>query len=246
MSSGQQWYNNCYMSEPSATTVTPQHIGFILDGNRRWAKEHGQLAMQGHQQGYETLKTIVDATFERGVKCISAYVFSTENWNRAQEEVSFLMNLTLLMVTRDLKEMHKKGIRIVWLGTPDNVGDKLIKSLRNAEEITKNNTKGTLAVCFNYGGQKELVDATAKIVASGIAPDEISEETITQNLYGQDISPVDLLVRTSGEQRISNFMLWRAAYSELVFVGKYWPDFSEQDLDDVITEYSRRQRRFGS
>jgi undecaprenyl diphosphate synthase len=234
------------MSEPSATTVVPQHIGFILDGNRRWAKERGMLVMQGHQQGYETLKVTVEAAFDKGVRYVSAYVFSTENWNRTHEEVGFLMSLTLRMVTRDLKEMHKKGIRIIWLGSPDRVSEKLVKSLREAEEITKDNTKGTLAVCFNYGGQKEIVDAVANIVASGVVAGDVTEELIAKNLYGADVPPVDLLVRTSGEQRISNFMLWRAAYSELLFVDKQWPDFSEQDLDAVIAEFSSRQRRFGA
>lgn len=223
----------------------PHHIGFILDGNRRWAQDNNLPKLEGHRKGYDNLKTIALAAYDRGVGCISAYIFSTENWNREKTEVSYLMDLALKMVTRDLQELHKKGVRVVWLGSTVKVSKKLLKALKNAEETTKNNTGGILALCFNYGGQRELAEGMQRLVADGVQAEDINEELIAKYLYEPAIPPVDLIVRTSGEQRISNFMLWRAAYSELLFVNKHWPAFSEQDLDDVIDEFKNRQRRFG-
>lgn len=223
----------------------PNHISFILDGNRRWARSKNLPALKGHYKGYETLKVISEAAFDRKVKHISAYIFSTENWNRTKEEVSYLIDLAHRMVTRDLKAMHKKNIRIVWLGSEDKINKKLVAALKNAVETTKNNTKGTLALCFNYGGKDEIVQAVKKITQKNIKTTDITEDTISENLYSPDVPPIDIMVRTSGEQRISNFMLWRVAYSELMFIDKHWPDFNENDLNNVINEYSKRQRRFG-
>lgn len=234
------------MSKSSAAPAVPQHIGFILDGNRRWAHDKGLPSLFGHQQGYETLKTISLLAYDKGIKYVSAFVFSTENWNRSKAEVNYLMRIVLAMVTRDLLELHNKGIKLVWFGSEERVSTKIIKALRNAEHVTKDNTKGTLVICFNYGGQQELADATKKIVASGIAAKDITPDTIGDNLYCPEVPAIDMLVRTSGEQRISNFMLWRAAYSELMFIDKHWPAFNEQDLDAVITEFGSRKRRFGS
>lgn len=221
---------------------TPNHIGFILDGNRRWAKNNGLLPMDGHTKGYETLKKIVDETFNRGVDFVSAYIFSTENWNRSKVEVNFLLNLASKMVTRDLQEMNSKGIKIVWLGSEERVSKKLVQSFRNAEEVTKNNTRGTLALCFNYGGQAEIVDSVNSLLQKNELP---TVDSITNNLYGSGVPPIDFLIRTSGEHRISNFMLWRAAYAELYFTDVMWPDFSAKDLDIALGEYANRQRRFG-
>lgn len=228
------------------TAKLPSHIGMILDGNRRWAKNRNLPAFKGHQQGYITLKKIIDATFKRGVKYLSVYMFSTENWNRTKKEVSFLMDLTLRMLTSDLKEIHQKGIRIVWLGSTERLSKKLVQALNNASEITKNNKKGTVVLCFNYGGQLEVVEAVKKIIKSGAKAEMITEQIVADNLYYPEIPPVDIIVRTSGEKRLSNFMLWRAAYSELMFIDKHWPDFDETDLDNVINEYTSRQRRFGA
>jgi undecaprenyl diphosphate synthase len=217
----------------------------ILDGNRRWAKNRGLQTLEGHNQGYEVLKNITEHAFDRGIKYVSAFIFSTENWNRTKKEVKYLMGFALRMSTRDLDEMHKKGIKIVWVGSEMHVGKKLVQALHNAEEKTKNNTKGTLALCFNYGGQLEIVDAVKRIVSNDTKAEDITEEMIASNLYCPSIPPIDIMIRTSGEQRISNFMLWRIAYSELYFIDKYWPDFNNKDLDDVITEFCKRQRRFG-
>ena len=225
--------------------ITPVHLGIILDGNRRWAKSNRLAKIEGHKRGYENLKDISTYALNRGVKYLSAYMFSTENWDRSLKEINYLMNLAHRMLTHDLEDMNKENIKIVWLGSPDRLSKKLVSALRRAEELTKNNTKGTLCVCFNYGGKQEIVDSVKSIISKGIKPDDIIDGTVSDNLYASDIPPIDLVVRTSGEQRLSGFMLWRAAYAELFFVDKAWPDFDKNDLDAAISEYSRRNRRFG-
>lgn len=224
----------------------PPHIGFILDGNRRWAQDNGLPKLEGHRRGYDNLKTIAFAAFDRGVSFVSAYIFSTENWNREKSEVSYLMTLALKMVTKDLDELHKKGVRVVWFGTKEKLSDKLLDALHTAEETTKDNQGGTLILCFNYGGRKELAEGVKRLILDGYGADDISEELIAGYLYESGIPAVDMIVRTSGEQRISNFMLWRAAYSELLFVDKHWPAFTVDDLDAALEEYKNRHRRFGS
>ncbi len=223
----------------------PTHIGYVVDGNRRWAKKHGLPAYEGHMAGYNAIQDVAKATLEAGVKYMSAYIFSTENWKRSQDEVSKLMSLVLKLLTADLHLFEENNIRLKVLGSREGVSDKILKAIDEAEARTANNTAGTLAICFNYGGQQEIVDAVKKIVQSGIPADEITAETIENNLYAPEIPPVDLIVRTSGEQRISNFMLWRAAYSEMLFIDKLFPDMTKQDVTDIINEYNKRSRRFG-
>lgn len=223
----------------------PKHIGFIVDGNRRWAKQHGLPTYEGHLAGYNTIQDVVRATFEAGVEFATAYIFSTENWKRSEDEVGKLMGLVLKMLTSDLPIFEKNNIKLLILGSREKVNERILKAIDNAEAVTANNTAGTLALCFNYGGQIEIVDAVKKIVQSGATADEITTELIGQNLYYPEIPPVDIVVRTSGEQRISNFMLWRAAYSEMLFIDKMWPDMTKDDVTDIINEYSKRSRRFG-
>lgn len=227
------------------TQTVPNHVGLILDGNRRWAKAKGLPALEGHRRGYKTLKEILDVALDRGVKYVSVFIFSTENWNRSKEESGYLMSLAVSMLAKDVKEVHKKNVRIQWLGSRERLSEKLQKSFRDAEELTRGNTRGTLALCFNYGGQREIAEAVQAIVAKGVPAENITEETVAEHLYHPEIPPVDLVVRTSGEHRTSNFMLWRAAYSELYFVDKMWPDFSEQDFDEALADYAKRARRFG-
>lgn len=227
------------------TETVPKHIGVILDGNRRWAKQRGLPSLEGHRQGYKALKDMVDAAIKRNIAFVSAYIFSTENWSRTQEEVNYLMELAFKMISRDLKELHDKNVRLVWLGTDEKMSDTLRASIQNAEAMTKHNTGLTMALCFNYGGQREITDAVKRIIASGMAPDDVAEDIIAAHLYHPEVPPVDLVIRTSGEQRTSNFMLWRTAYSELLFIEKHWPDFNETDLDNALEEYARRCRRFG-
>ncbi len=235
------------MSDTTAqnTPTIPRHIGFILDGNRRWACANNLPTLEGHRRGYHILKDVAKAAFEKGVKYVSAYIFSTENWNRSKEEVDYLMNLTMTVVTKDAKKLMKDNIRIVVLGIEDRVSPKLLKAIRQVEEDSKDNDGGTLALCFNYGGKREIADAVQRAIAAGVEPTAIDETVIEDNLYHADVPPVDLVVRTSGEQRLSNFMLWRIAYAELYFVKVHWPDFTVTELDKALEEFSQRNRRFG-
>ena len=216
-----------------------------MDGNRRWAKSKGLPKLEGHRRGYENLKTIGRAVFDRGIPYMSAYIFSTENWSRSQEEVKYLMDLALDVAKNQVNELMENDIRLKFLGTDENVRQDILDAIKDAEEKSANNSRGTMCICFNYGGQKEIAEAVQKAAADGVDMSAIDEDTIAQYLYAPDVPPVDLLVRTSGEQRISNFMLWRAAYSELLFVDKHWPAFKEEDLDAAIEEFNSRVRRFG-
>lgn len=225
--------------------LIPKHIGYVVDGNRRWAKQHGLPRYEGHLAGYNALQEVVTATFDAGIDYVSVYTFSTENWKRSTEEVSKLLGLTLRLLTADLPMFEERNIRLRILGTREGLSNKIIKAIYNAEQRTADNTAGTLAVCFNYGGQLEIAEACKKIVQSGVAAESITPELIEQQLYAPEIPPIDLLVRTSGEQRLSNFMLWRAAYSELLFLDKLWPDMTKDDVAGILSEYARRSRRFG-
>lgn len=223
----------------------PTHIGYIVDGNRRWAKKHGIPSYEGHLAGYNSIKDIALATLESGVKYMSAYVFSTENWKRSKEEVGKIMGLMLKVLTEDARYFQEHNVRLVVIGTREGLDNKIIKAIEKAESLTADNTAGTLALCFNYGGHLEIADAVKKIVQSGVEADEVTTELIAENLYASDIPPCDLIVRTSGEQRLSNFMLWRSAYSELMFIDKHWPDMTKDDVSVILEEYARRNRRFG-
>lgn len=225
--------------------IIPNHIGFIVDGNRRWAKERNLPVYKGHVAGSDALWEVMSAVFETGVRYATAYIFSTENWKRSEEEVGKIMELMLKMLTSKLPFFEENNIKLLILGSRDNVSANILKAIDNAEAVTANNTSGTLALCFNYGGQQEIVDAAKKIVQSGLDADSITVELISKNIYYPEIPPMDIIVRTSGEQRISNFMLWRAAYSELMFINKYWPDMTKDDVGDIIEEYNKRSRRFG-
>ncbi len=223
----------------------PKHVGFILDGNRRWAKEHGVSSLEGHKKGYENLKSISEAAFNHGADYVSAYIFSTENWNRSKEEVGYLMNLVVNLASNELNGIIDKDIKIVFLGTRDKLSQKVIKAIESAENKSKSNKSGTLALCFNYGGKEEIISAAKRLANKGTGLDEINEDDFEEALYHSEIPPLDFIIRTSGEKRLSNFMLWRAAYSELYFVDKHWPAFSPSDLEMAFDEYANRKRRFG-
>jgi len=225
------------------TAPVPRHLGIILDGNRRWAKAQGLKTLEGHQRGAEVFREIVYAAFDRGVSYVSAFVFSTENWQRTQEEVSYLMGLVLKVIDKYLDEFHQKGIKILILGSQEGLDKKTTAALAQTVEKTANNTNGTVALCFNYGGQQEIIDAIKQL------PDDqkvdLTPDKFEQYLYSNEVPSVDLLIRTSGENRTSGFMLWRAAYAELMFIDKFWPDFTIADLDNVLADYAKRNRRFG-
>ena len=180
-----------------------------------------------------------------GVEYMSIYIFSTENWSRSQEEIRGLMSLILRLFTTDADMFDKNNVRLKVLGGRDKLDPKIIKAIDALEARTKDNTAGTLAICLNYGGQSEIVDAVKEIVRSGVDAEEITADLIAENLYNAEVPPVDLIVRTSGEKRLSNFMLWRAAYSEFLFLDKLWPDMTKEDVTEIINEFARRSRRFG-
>lgn len=195
--------------------------------------------------GYNVLQDVLLETLEQGVEYVSAYVFSTENWKRSEDEVGRLMGLILKIFTADLHILQEKNVRLRVLGSQVGVSNKIIKAIADAEAATKDNDGGTLALCFNYGGQTEIVDAVRHIINEGTLAEDVTADTIADHLYDSDIPPCDVVVRTSGEQRLSNFMLWRAAYSELLFIDKNWPDMTKQDVIDILEEYKQRGRRFG-
>lgn len=231
------------MSEPHL--AIPIHLGLILDGNRRWAKAKGLPTLEGHRQGAEAFRTTALAAFNRGIRYVSAYAFSTENWQRTEEEVGYLMKLLIKAVERHLKTFDEADIRVVVLGSRDNLDATVLKAIEKTETQTKHNQRGTLALCFNYGGVEELVTATKTIIASNVPVDDVDADVLRQALYAPEIPDIDLLVRTSGERRTSGFMLFRAAYAELYFTDIFWPDFDEKALDVALEEYANRNRRFG-
>lgn len=231
------------MNQDTSSPTIPTHLGFILDGNRRWAKKHGLPTYEGHLAGYHALKDVVLRAADCGVRFVSIYAFSTENWKRPSDEVSGLMRLTLRIFKTDVAELIKNKIRVRVLGAREDIPPKLIKAMEAVEEESKHFTRTTVAVCFNYGGQREIVDAVNKCLDDRLT--HVTENDLRQRLYDPEIPDVDLVVRTSGEQRLSNFMLWRIAYSEFYFLDKLWPDMRPSDVDTIIEEYSRRNRRFG-
>ncbi len=222
-----------------------KHIAIIMDGNRRWAKEKGLPSAMGHKKGVEALKATLRACNDFGIKYLTVYAFSTENWKRKKEEVDFLMELLALTLTNELAEMHSEGVKISFIGDISKLSSKLQKILSNSVETTKNNTGVNLQIAFNYGSRDEIVHAVKAIAAQNLKPEEISEDTISQNLYTKDVPDPDLLIRTGGEMRISNYLLWQIAYSEILVVKEFWPEFSKESLSKAIIEFQSRQRRFG-
>ena len=229
----------------SENEIIPNHVGFIIDGNRRWAKAHGLPTYEGHLAGYNALKDVLLETLSRGVKYASAYVFSTENWKRSEEEVGHLMGLLLKILESDTPIFVKNNVRLRVVGSREGLSGAILKAIDRAEATTANLDGGELLICLNYGGQLEIADAVKKIVQSGVGPELITPELISQYIYAPEVPPCDLIVRTSGEQRLSNFMLWRSAYSELMFIDKNWPDMTRDDVSAILEEYAKRNRRHG-
>ena len=222
-----------------------QHIAIIMDGNRRWAKERNLPSAMGHKKGVDALKKTLRACNDFGIKYLTVYAFSTENWNRKKEEVDFLMELLAITLTNELAEMHAEGVVISFIGDTTKLSEKLQKILQNSVETTKNNTGVHLQIAFNYGARDEIVHAVKNIAAKGIKPEDITEDLISENLYTKNIPDPDLLIRTGGEMRISNYLLWQIAYSEIYITKQYWPEFDKNSLVIAIEEFHNRQRRFG-
>ncbi|WP_106848292.1 isoprenyl transferase [Blastococcus sp. Marseille-P5729] len=230
--------------------LVPRHVAIVMDGNGRWAKQRGLPRTRGHEEGESSLFDVVEGAIEIGVKWISAYAFSTENWKRSPEEVRFLMGFNRDVIRRRRDEMNELGVRVRWAGRRPRLWRSVIKELEIAEELTQDNDVCTLTMCVNYGGRAEIADAAAALArdvkAGRIDPDRIDERVFARYLDEPDMPDVDLFLRSSGEQRTSNFLPWQSAYAELMFVDRLWPDFDRLDLWDACLEYAGRERRFGS
>ncbi len=229
--------------------LVPRHVGIVMDGNGRWAKLRGLPRTKGHEAGEEALFDCVEGAIEMGVRWLSVYAFSTENWKRSPDEVAFLMRFTDGVFGRRIDDMDSLGVRVRWAGRRPRLWGNVIRRLESAEQRTRDNDRLTLVMCVNYGGRAELADAAAAIArdvrAGLLRPERVNEETVARYLDEPDMPDVDLLIRTSGEQRLSNFLLWQAAYAEFSFVPTLWPDFDRRDLWLACEEYARRDRRYG-
>ena len=218
------------------------HLGIIADGNRRWARERGLPTLEGHKKGFNAIPELVDGASEAGIKFITFYVFSTENWGRSADEVSYLMKLAETRILKYAEKLATKNARMLILGSHDRISPKLASILEKAERVTEKCTGITVCLCFNYGGEEEIADAAR--IASEI-DGEITPDTIRSHLYHPEVPNVDMVVRTSGEERISGFMLWRVAYAEFYSMKKYFPEMGKDDINDILAEYEKRNRRFG-
>jgi undecaprenyl diphosphate synthase len=227
----------------------PKHIAIIMDGNGRWAKEKGQLRVFGHENGTKSVRTTVESCAELGIKNLTLFAFSTENWNRPKLEVKTLMQLLISSLKKEMSTMQKNSIRLNAIGNLEHLPTRVRKELLHVIDETKNNTQMTLTLALSYGSRAELVNATKqiceKVKNNIISVENIDEPLINQHLYTQNLPDVDLLIRTSGEKRISNFLLWQIAYAELYFIDVYWPDFTNENLYEAIINYQKRERRFG-
>jgi len=237
------------LDSAEAGVKVPRHVAIIMDGNGRWAERRHLPRVAGHRAGAEAVRRSLQAAADAGVEVLTLYAFSSENWRRSEEEVSDLKGLMRFYVERELETLHRENVRIRLIGDPSAFGPELHSKLQRAIERTKDNRRLTLVVALNYGSQSELAAAARELakqaVAGEIAPDSIDEKAIAEKLQTCDLPPLDLLIRTSGEVRLSNFLLWQAAYAELIFTETLWPDFDETAFNAALTEFARRQRRFG-
>jgi undecaprenyl diphosphate synthase len=224
----------------------PRHVAIVMDGNGRWAKKRFLPRFFGHKAGVDALVRIIDACADRGVEYLTVFAFSSENWKRPEDEVTGLMGLVIVAVTKYLARLARDGVRIVIVGDRAAVSDRLRAAWAEAEESTRHNTRITLSVAFAYGGRWDIVQACRQAAAGGVAPEQITEQTLSGYMAMRHAPDPDLFIRTGGEVRISNFLLWQVAYSELVFTDCLWPDFGTAELDAALADYARRDRRFGS
>ncbi len=226
----------------------PSHVAIIMDGNGRWAKNRGLKRTNGHKKGAEALKKISEYVYDKHIKILSVFAFSTENWKRDKEEVDYLMDLFIKAFKENFEVVKKKNVKVIFSGVKEKLSDKVIKQMNKMMEDTKDNKNGIFNICLNYGGQDEIVEATKKIskevLDGNIDIKDINKDMFNKYLFN-DLPPIDLMIRTSGEYRISNFMLWQMAYSELYFTDTLWPDFDEKEFDKALDSYNKRDRRFG-
>lgn len=232
-------------ADPVPLPDVPRSIAIIMDGNGRWARTRGLSVAEGHRAGSRALRPIVETAIDLGIEALAVYAFSTENWTRSDEEIDALMEIFAETIERELPDLVREGVRVRFIGRRDRAPKELRARMDALEDETRQNERLSLWVAIDYGGRDELVEAARRLVASGVDPKDVDEEAFAAQLYTPGMPDPDLLIRTSGEQRISNFLLWQLAYAELVFVDSLWPDFGERDLRAALQEYSRRRRRFG-
>ena len=230
----------------STEQLVPRHVAVVMDGNGRWAKKRYLPRFFGHKAGVDTLVKLINACADRGIEYLTVFAFSSENWKRPEDEVSGLMGLVLVAVTKYLAKMAKDGVKIIIVGDRDAVSDRLRSAWAEAEQATRHNTRITLSVAFNYGGRWDVVQACRQAVAAGLRPEQITEASLSGYMAMRHAPDPDLFIRTGGEVRISNFLLWQVAYSELVFTDCLWPDFDAAALDTALADYAGRERRFGA
>lgn len=230
-------------AEPLSTI--PYHIGIIMDGNGRWAREHGLPRLEGHRAGTENIRRVLEACGEYGIRIVTIYAFSTENWQRPLEEVRGLMSILERVLEREVENFHRNGVRLRHLGELEGLSEKLRKAVLHAIELTRENDRLILNVAFNYGGRAEIARAVQKMLEENVDPKHVDEKSLSDHLYTAGLPDPDLIIRTGGEMRLSNFLIWQAAYSEYYSTPTYWPDFDEEELHKALWAYSQRDRRFG-
>jgi len=223
----------------------PRHVAIIMDGNGRWAKERGMPRVAGHRAGTENLRTIIRASTKFGIKYLTLYAFSTENWSRPRAEITGLMHILSEVIDRELNELNEEGARLVHIGHLDGLSKALQKKVRHAMALTQENKRITIVLAFNYGGRDEIIHAIKQIIQDGVSAEDVDEELVNEYMFTNEIPDPDLVIRTSGEKRTSNFLTWQTVYSEWYFPNVYWPDFNEEELKKAIEEYASRDRRFG-
>lgn len=223
----------------------PQHVAIIMDGNGRWARARGLPRLAGHRAGVDNLRRVIEACVEFGIKTLTIYAFSTENWERPPDEVQGLLSILEEVIDRELEELHRNGVQLRHIGRLEGLSEELQAKVRHAIELTKNNDRLILNVAFNYGGRDEIVQAIRRIIQDGIPPEEVDEDLVSRYLYTAGSPDPDLIIRTSGELRVSNFLIWQGAYAEWYITPTYWPDFGPEELREALWEYARRERRFG-
>ena len=223
----------------------PQHVAIIMDGNGRWAKARGLPRLAGHRAGTENLRTIIRASAKLGIKYLTLYAFSTENWSRPKAEIAGLMHILADVIDKELKELHEEGARLLHIGHLDGLPKNLQKKVRQAIELTKDNQRINIVIAFNYGGRDEIINAIKSIIRDDVNPEDVDEPLVSSYMFTSGLPDPDLVIRTSGELRTSNFLTWQSVYSEWYFPQVYWPDFNEEELRKALEDYSNRERRFG-
>jgi undecaprenyl diphosphate synthase len=232
-------------AEASPESALPRHVAIIMDGNGRWAKERGLSRQAGHRAGTENLRRLLKVFAERGVKYLTLYAFSTENWKRPKREINPLLHLIGRVIDRELKSLHENGVRLVHIGSLEPLSEDLRNRICRAIELTKDNDRLTVCVAFNYGSRAEIVEAARRMIEDGVAPEDVTEQSFASYLNTAGLPDPDLVIRTAGEMRLSNFLLWQSAYAELYVTPVYWPDFDETEVDKALLAYSQRVRNFG-